>query len=85
MSDAARLVPRNKPPGKESRNQQFRRVATKRMQEAEARIDRVGALAIRRNAYTIDEAQAMIAGLRARVDAAEQRLIPPAFSFDARA
>lgn len=88
MSDTARSIPRvvvAARAAKESRNERFRRLATKRMQDACARLDRVGALERHRNAYSPQEAQQIVQALRASVDDVERRLIPtstPKFSFD---
>jgi hypothetical protein len=84
MSDAARSIPRvvqEQTPSKESRNARFRRLATKRMQNAQDDLDRIGDLATLKSAYTTEEARAIVAALRAWVDEVETRLVPNTTEF----
>jgi hypothetical protein len=87
MSDAARSIPRvlqEQPPGKESRNARFRRLATKRVKEAHAKLNRIGALATPKPAYSEEEARAIVDALRSRVNDIERQLLPTNtdFSFE---
>lgn len=87
MSDVARSIPRvvgPSPSGKEGRNARFRRLATRRVQEALKKLDRIGDLATPKPAYSEEEAARIIAALRERVDAVERRLLPksPEFNFE---
>jgi len=88
MSDAARSIPRvvgPDPQGKETANQKWRRIATKRIQGVLKGLDAIGNLGKRRKAYSEEEARQIIAALRGRIDELELKLIPKAqttFSFD---
>jgi len=88
MSDAARSIPRVVGPdleGKETANQKWRRIARKRIQRVLKGLDGIGKLAIRRTAYSEEEARQIVAALRVHVDDVEAKLIPKTqttFSFD---
>lgn len=85
MSDLARAIPRFVEPQESgqanTRNAQFRELATRRMREALKKLDRVGDLDRMKSAYSEDEALCIVAALRERVDVVERRLMPTNTEF----